>query len=131
TGESTTVYTQTLTIDQAGPVTIRIKNVGDLDQNRQFTIDNVIWAPAATNSVAKNNIAGLSIFPNPVTGGIINISSDANATKTVVVYDMVGKQVVNTVTENGTVNVSNLSAGIYVLNITEEGKTATRKLVVR
>jgi len=93
--------------------------------------DDVMFYDNATAGVAKNNIAGLSIFPNPVTGGVINISSDANATKTVVVYDMVGKQVVNTVTENGTVNVSNLSAGIYVLNITEEGKTATRKLVVR
>lgn len=101
-------------------------------QGGNFRIDNVAFAGTPlTAGVAKNNIAGLSIFPNPVSGGIINISSDANATKTVVVYDMVGKQVVNTVTENGTVNVSNLSAGIYVLNITEEGKTATRKLVVR
>lgn len=131
TGESTTVLTQTLTINQAGPVTIRIKNVGDLDQNRQFTIDNVTWAPAATNGLAENNIAGLSIYPNPVSGGILNITTEANATKAVAIYDVVGKMVVNTVTENGTVNVSNLSTGVYVVKVTEEGKTATKKLVVR
>jgi hypothetical protein len=31
---------------------------------------------------------------------------------------------------NNTVNVSSLSTGIYVVKITEEGKTATRKLVI-
>lgn len=92
------------------------------------------WAsvtPTATAGIAENNISGLKMFPNPVSGTVLNIVSDANATKTVVVYDMVGKQVVNTVTANGTVNVSDLSAGIYIVNITEEGKTATRKLVVK
>lgn len=97
-----------------------------------FRIDNVAFAGTAlTAGVAENNISGLKMFPNPVSGSVLNIVSDANATKTVVVYDMVGKQVVNTVTANGTVNVSDLSAGIYMVNITEEGKTATRKLVVK
>jgi len=88
-------------------------------------------ADLALSTVGFDAISGLKVYPNPATGGIVNIASDANAVKAVVIYDMVGKQVVNTVTENGTVNVSNLSAGIYIVNITEEGKTATRKLVVR
>jgi hypothetical protein len=93
--------------------------------------DDVMFYDNATAGIAENNISGLKMFPNPVSGTVLNIVSDANATKTIVVYDMVGKQVVNTVTANGTVNVSDLSAGIYMVNITEEGKTATRKLVVK
>lgn len=78
-----------------------------------------------------DNIAGLKMFPNPLTGNVLNITSDANGVKTVAIYDVLGKQVVNTVTANGTVNVSGLNAGIYIVKITEEGKTATRKLVVK
>ncbi|AXG73457.1 T9SS C-terminal target domain-containing protein [Flavobacterium arcticum] len=78
-----------------------------------------------------DTISGLKMFPNPVSGNILNITSNANAAKTVGIFDVLGKQVVNTVTANGTVNVSALTAGVYIVKITEEGKTATRKLVVR
>lgn len=76
-------------------------------------------------------ISGLKMFPNPLSGNILNITSDANAAKTVAIYDVLGKQVVNTVATNGNVNVSGLTSGVYIVKITEEGKTATRKLVVR
>ena len=129
-GQQTDVYTHTLTINQAGAVTVRIKNVSEEDQNRQSTIDNIVWAPADVASVKENNISGLKMYPNPVTGSVLNITSDANGSKTVAIYDVLGKQVVNTVT-NSTVNVANFTAGVYIVKITENGKTATRKLVVK
>jgi hypothetical protein len=88
-----------------------------------------VCSTAAVNNF--NDIAGLKMFPNPLTGNVLHISSDANAAKAVAIYDVLGKQVVNTVTANGTVNVQSLTAGIYIVKITEEGKTATRKLVVK
>jgi hypothetical protein len=92
------------------------------------------WAsvtPGATAGINDNTISGLKMFPNPLSGNVLNITTDANATKAVAVYDVLGKQVINTVTANGTVNVSGLTAGIYIVKITEEGQTATRKLVVK
>ena len=47
----------------------------------------------------------------------------------VVIYDMVGKQVVNTKIVNGSVDTANLTAGLYIVKVTEEGKTATKKLI--
>ena len=82
-------------------------------------------------ATVQNEIAGLDIFPNPVTGNILNIQTAANATKTVNVYDVLGKQVINVTTDNSTINVGNLNAGIYIVKVTEEGKTATRKLIVQ
>jgi hypothetical protein len=32
---------------------------------------------------------------------------------------------------NNAVNVSGLNAGVYMVKVTEEGKTATRKLVIQ
>jgi len=130
TGDVATVFSYSLTINQAGPVVIRIKNVGDIDQNRQSTIDNIVWSPA-TAGVKSNEIAGLKVYPNPLTENVLHVTSNSNAIKSVSVYDVLGKQVINTTTVNGEVNASNLNAGVYIVKITEAGKTATKKLVVR
>jgi hypothetical protein len=83
-----------------------------------------------TLSVNQNQIEGLKVYPNPVSNGTFYIDTNANSTKEVIVYDVLGKQVVKTSTTNA-VNVSNLKGGVYIVKITEEGKTATRKLVIR
>ena len=81
-------------------------------------------------SINKNSIDGLKVYPNPVTSGTFYINTNANSTKEVVVYDVLGKQVIKTSTTNA-VNVSNLKGGVYIVKITEDGNTATRKLVVK
>ncbi len=77
-----------------------------------------------------NNISGLNVYPNPA-NDFLHITTSANGVKTVTIYDVVGKQVLNTTTANEVINVSSLNAGIYMVKITEEGKTATRKLVIK
>jgi hypothetical protein len=59
------------------------------------------------------------------------IESDANAERIVTVYDILGKQVLNTTTSFNAINVSQLNSGVYMVRITEEGKTDTKKLVIR
>lgn len=78
-----------------------------------------------------NDIAGLTLYPNPVNGGVLNIASDSGADKTLAVYDVLGKNVLSATVANEAVNVSALTSGVYIVKITEEGKTATRKLVVK
>ncbi len=96
------------------------------------SFDNIFFnSPGATlSSKGFNSIDGLQVYPNPVTNGTFYINTNADATKEVVVYDVLGKQVVKTSTTNA-VNVSNLKSGVYIVKITEEGKTATRKLVIK
>ncbi|MGX7667553.1 T9SS type A sorting domain-containing protein [Flavobacterium pedocola] len=77
-----------------------------------------------------NNIEGLSMYPNPA-NDILHITTNANGVKTVAIYDVVGKQVLNTTTANESISVASLNPGIYMVKITEEGKTATRKLVIK
>ena len=83
-----------------------------------------------TLAIKQNQIEGLKVYPNPVTNGTFFINTTSDATKDVVVYDVLGKQVVKTATTNA-VNVSNLKSGVYIVKITEDGKTATRKLVIK
>lgn len=91
--------------------------------------DNLSLVDNTIAGVNDNTIEGLQMFPNPVSENILNIISSNTAEKTVAIYDMLGKQVINTTVNNGTVDVANLSAGLYIVNITEEGKTATKKLI--
>ena len=85
--------------------------------------------PTEPGSVKQNNIDGLNIFPNPV-DEVLNITSDSTADKNVQLFDLTGKKVLD-VTTVSQVNVSTLKAGVYVAKITEAGKTATRKIVVK
>jgi hypothetical protein len=84
-----------------------------------------------TTGLKSNEIEGLAVYPNPLTENVLHVTSNSNAVKSVAVYDVLGKQVINTTTANGEVNASNLNAGVYIVKITEAGKTATKKLVVR
>ena len=59
------------------------------------------------------------------------INTTTNAERNVTVYDILGKQVVNVTTTSSEVNVSSLNAGVYIVKVTEDGKTATRKLVIQ
>jgi len=90
------------------------------------------WADVTTPNLRNNEnaIAGLSVFPNPVKNGIFYINTDANAERTITVFDVLGKQVLNTTTSESAINVSNLTAGVYMIQISEEGNTATKKLVI-
>ena len=95
-----------------------------------WRIDNVTFGQGLL-AVQQNTISGLKVYPNPVTNGNLFITSDSNTAKQVVVYDILGKQIINATVTNQPLNVSNLNAGVYMVKITESGKTATRKLVIQ
>lgn len=86
------------------------------------------------NTLSTNNfnaINGLKMYPNPVTGNTLYLASANNSEMTIQIFDVLGKEVKNTKVMNNQVNVSSLNAGVYIVKITEAGKTATRKLIVR
>lgn len=84
------------------------------------------------NSI-QQNIEDLSIYPNPVTNGkiLIYISSKRNLTKKIEFFNVLGKQIFSTVLTGKELNISSLSKGVYILKITEDNVSETRKLVVK
>ncbi len=83
------------------------------------------------NSSISQGIDGLTIYPNPVTNNKVFITSTLNDTKQIVIYDVLGKKVMSEMLIGKELNVSELSAGVYILKIRENKLSATRKLVVR
>ncbi len=77
-------------------------------------------------------ISGLEIYPNPVDSDkMLFIKSDLNLEKEVIIYNILGKQVINTTTFGNPINVSELSSGIYIVKVSENGKTSTLKVVIQ
>jgi hypothetical protein len=93
-------------------------------------LDNLKVKTNANLGVAKNEINGLKVYPNPVTNGKLFISTDSNEPKKVAIFNVLGKQLVQKEVTSGAVDVSGLSKGVYILKITEAGKTSARKLVI-
>lgn len=85
--------------------------------------------PNFTLGNMNNTIAGLAVYPNPVKNGVFYINTTANVTKSVRIYDMIGKEVMNTTTSDA-VNVSGLNKGLYLVQITENGATDVKKLII-
>lgn len=88
-------------------------------------------ADVTLSSSSFNAIDGLTMYPNPLKGNTLYFNSTANADMSVQIYDVLGKEVLKSNVMNNAVNVSSLNAGVYMVKITEEGKTATRKLVIQ
>ncbi|MCV9932163.1 T9SS type A sorting domain-containing protein [Flavobacterium sp. LS1R47] len=76
-------------------------------------------------------IEGLSLYPNPVSNGKVYISSKNDLEKEIIIFDILGKKVLQTQLSTRELNISNLSPGVYIIKINEENATATRKLIVR
>jgi hypothetical protein len=84
------------------------------------------------NSFAKiQEIENFRMYPNPVTNGVIRINTLDNAQKTIQIFDILGKKVFSKLIINEELNISKLNSGVYILKVFENGKTATRKLVIK
>ena len=116
-----------------GPVTFRFYGYNAEAAGGNFSIDDVAISGNVTtlSSSSFNAIDGLKMYPNPLKGNTLFITSTANAEMNVKIYNVLGKEVLSTKVNNTSVDVSNLASGVYMVKITEEGKTATRKLVIQ
>ena len=84
----------------------------------------------AQESKQQQTIEGLSFYPNPVNSGKIYISSKSSSEKEVIIFDVLGKKVLQAFVSGKELNISSLTPGIYIIQIREGEATATRKLIV-
>lgn len=105
-------------------VYIRVWEYGN-DEEEAFSIS--AWSP--TLSVPGFNNANFKAYPNPVSN-ILNLSYDQNISD-VSIFNLLGQNVVSkTINDtNGTIDMSNLPAGSYLVKVTAEGQTKTIKVI--
>lgn len=98
------------------------------------TVDglNVATTWASTLSTNEfNSPNNFKIYPNPTSVGYVTISNNNTAAMSVTVFDVLGKQVLTQTVSNNRLNVDSLKSGIYIVKISQDNATVTKKLVIK
>ena len=70
-----------------------------------------------------------SVYPNPV-NDILNIeSTNNNVIQKIIVYDLMGKAILEQKGENTQLNLSNITSGLYLVKIITENESIVKKIV--
>ncbi|NMH27149.1 choice-of-anchor L domain-containing protein [Flavobacterium silvaticum] len=93
--------------------------------NTEFTVDL---------SVADSQNSTVKIYPNPAKS-VVNVNIGNNQIDEVSIYDIVGKKVLqlqNSASDNFTIDVSKLSVGLYMIELSNQGKKiSSQKLIIQ
>ena len=69
------------------------------------------------------------LYPNPVSGNILNVSMNDARETTYQVFDMMGKKVLQGNLSSGTIQVNGLSSGVYLLKLNDGQKEVAKKFI--
>ena len=84
-----------------------------------------------TLSTKNNQIQGFGMYPNPTSLGYVTMASKNNAKMNVAIYDMLGKQVLNKTVTNNKLDVASLTSGVYIMKVSQDNASVTKKLVIQ
>ena len=92
-------------------------------------VDNIYLYRAATASADTFNTSNVRLYPNPTSTSITIEAKDA--IENIAIYNVIGQEVIskNPMSNTMTLDVSNLQNGLYFVNTTIDGKTATTKFI--
>lgn len=96
--------------------------------NSTFPIATFMRSTLFTND---NNIASFTIYPNPVSEEFISIVGNFNTKLNIKIFDIIGKQVLSKQISNNKLNISTLKSGVYILEVSQNNTTSTKKIVVQ
>ena len=82
-------------------------------------------------NTASSDIDGFKLYPNPVTQGRVFIETTDNSPKQILIFDVLGTQVLKTTILGKELNLAKLDKGVYILRVFEGNKVATRKLIIK
>ncbi|CAM4233979.1 T9SS type A sorting domain-containing protein [Zobellia nedashkovskayae] len=82
-------------------------------------------------SQSNGDIKDFKLYPNPVTNGKVYVSTSDSSPKQILIYDVLGMQVLETKIIGDELNLYDLDTGVYVLRVYQNNKVATRKLIVK
>ncbi|MFT5846319.1 choice-of-anchor J domain-containing protein, partial [Psychroserpens sp.] len=96
--------------------------------NGMATRETTVITTEVEVEVEVLHIKDITLYPNPVKGGLLNIKS-TYTNISFEIYNMVGQLVSKGKVKNKAINVSNLNEGIYQIRFSSEGKTITKRFI--
>lgn len=99
-----------------------------------WEVDNVVVTGASTTSISENNNISnaVKVYPNP-SQGMFYVSSNVIEKAEYTVFSITGEVVSQGVIEGNQaqINLSEVTNGIYTIQITENDKTAVKRVIIR
>jgi len=87
---------------------------------------------SATASVYDLAIAEIQLYPNPTSNGIVHLKTNSQDPVFVQLFNALGKNVFSKMINHEVpLNVQDLPAGVYVIKLTQNKNTTTKKLVIQ
>lgn len=97
--------------------------------------DGDLGTPGTANDFTLSNEQfnqnSFKMYPNPINGGNLTIEAANSESIDVVIYSTLGQQVISLKDVTRSINVSTLNSGLYIVKISQNGNSQTRKLVVQ
>lgn len=103
-----------------------------IDEDYQFNGHREA-APAGETMLTETGAEPICVFPNPGTG-VFTVSTAIKGVAQLEVYDVFGRMVQRAEIKEGeryALDLSGFTKGIYIVNLTNEGKVHTRKIVLQ
>lgn len=86
------------------------------------------------SSAKQAEFLSFTVYPNPVKGNVLNISGEGfdlqlNAKATYRIFSLSGQEIASGQTLDGSVNLPDISAGTYLIEVSSDGKTAVKRFI--
>ena len=126
---ATSTTTTIPNINITGDVIISI--TGNSTASNRVLFDDLSWSCNTILAVDELEKESFAIYPNPSNGTVKINFENANDKHDVIIFSVLGQKVFEKEYNNtATAAVSNLQKGFYLVTVTKEGKSTTKKLIV-
>ncbi|WP_298544758.1 M14 family zinc carboxypeptidase [uncultured Aquimarina sp.] len=85
----------------------------------------------ANTEISINPTEIFQLYPNPVTEGVLFVKGISDKDASITIYNYAGQKVINTKIGDGNIDVSNLSNGLYLLQVGNDAERKIKRFIVR
>ena len=96
-----------------------------------YVVKDIYESTSLSINNNNNNNLHISIYPNPVSDGFINLVNHSNEPLDIEVFDLNGRKVISQKSVFDSIDVSVLSEGIYSLKLSRHGRSDIKKLIIK
>lgn len=130
--DSSEIKTIDLTPFAGSEVIVAFRHHDNAEAYAYFFVDDIVFAQGTPAGVNENLLASLSVFPNPA-NDVVNVTNAENIlVNGITVTDLNGRTVKTSKyngVANAQINISDLASGVYMLTVSSDKGSLTKKIV--
>ena len=84
-------------------------------------------------SIDEEVFSEIYLYPNPIdkNSQLLSLNFDDNQSKSIKIYDLMGRLVFDLITNENKIDISSMSSGTYIVKINFNNQTFNSKLIIK